>query len=71
MSVTKPSATRIMGKGLGVFASPDGLRWRELLDHPAITEGAFDSQNLAFYDPLRGALRGLSTASCATACATS
>jgi hypothetical protein len=42
------------GKGLGVFASPDGLRWRELLDHPAITEGAFDSQNVAFYDPLRG-----------------
>ncbi|MFP4250246.1 MAG: hypothetical protein ACLFU7_11345 [Armatimonadota bacterium] len=42
------------GGGLGVFASPDGIRWRELLDHPAITEGAFDSQNLAFYDPLRG-----------------
>lgn len=42
------------GKGLGVFASPDGIRWRELLDHPAITDGAFDSQNLAFYDPLRG-----------------
>jgi hypothetical protein len=42
------------GGGLGVFASPDGIRWRELLDHPAITEGAFDSQNVAFYDPLRG-----------------
>lgn len=42
------------GRGLGVFASPDGIRWRELLDHPAITEGAFDSQNIAFYDPLRG-----------------
>ncbi len=42
------------GGGLGVFASPDGIRWRELLDRPAITEGAFDSQNLAFYDPLRG-----------------
>lgn len=42
------------GKGLGVFASPDGINWRELLDHPAITEGAFDSQNLAFYDPMRG-----------------
>ena len=41
------------GRGLGVFASPDGIRWRELLDHPAITDGAFDSQNLAFWDPLR------------------
>ncbi|MGD9496318.1 MAG: hypothetical protein AB7Y46_08405 [Armatimonadota bacterium] len=41
------------GKGLGVFASPDGIHWRELLDHPAITDGAFDSQNLAFWDPLR------------------
>ncbi|MFW5867627.1 MAG: hypothetical protein ACOCX2_07405, partial [Armatimonadota bacterium] len=42
------------GRGLGVFASADGLKWRELLDRPAITEGAFDSQNLAFWDPLRG-----------------
>ena len=41
------------GRGLGVFASPDGVKWRELLDHPAITDGAFDSQNLAFWDPLR------------------
>lgn len=41
------------GRGLGVFASPDGIHWRELLDHPAITDGAFDSQNLAFWDPNR------------------
>jgi len=41
------------GKGLGVFGSPDGIVWRELLDRPAITNGAFDSQNLAFWDPLR------------------
>lgn len=41
------------GKGLGVFGSPDGIKWRELLDHPAITNGAFDSQNLAFWDPER------------------
>ncbi len=41
------------GRGLGVFASPDGIHWRELLEHPAITDGAFDSQNLAFWDPLR------------------
>lgn len=42
------------GRGLGVFASADGIHWRELLDHPAITNGAFDSQNLAFWDPVRG-----------------
>lgn len=42
------------GKGLGVFASPDGIRWRELLDRPAIIDGAFDSQNVAFYDAERG-----------------
>ena len=42
------------GKGLGVFGSPDGVHWRELLDHAAITDGAFDSQNLAFYDAQRG-----------------
>lgn len=41
------------GRGLGVFASPDGIHWTELLDQPAITNGAFDSQNLAFWDPLR------------------
>ncbi len=41
------------GRGLGVFASPNGIHWRELLDHPAITDGAFDSQNLAFWDPQR------------------
>jgi hypothetical protein len=41
------------GRGLGVFGSPDGIHWRELLDHPAITDGAFDSQNLAFWDPQR------------------
>ena len=41
------------GKGLGVFASPDGIHWREILDQPAITNGAFDSQNVAFWDPKR------------------
>jgi hypothetical protein len=41
------------GKGLGVFASPDGIQWRELLDRPAIVDGAFDSQNVAFYDTER------------------
>lgn len=36
------------------FASPDGIRWRRLREEPVITEGAFDSQNLAFWDTVRG-----------------
>ena len=37
--------------GLLVFQSPDGLKWSLMHPEPVITEGAFDSQNLAFYDP--------------------
>jgi hypothetical protein len=39
---------------LVAFVSPDGLHWRKLREEPVITEGAFDSQNLAFWDSLRG-----------------
>jgi len=35
------------------FVSADGFRWRRLTDHAVITDGAFDSQNLAFWDPVR------------------
>ncbi len=38
-------------KGLYVFKSPDAIHWSLLHDQPVITEGAFDSQNLAFWDP--------------------
>jgi hypothetical protein len=44
-------------KGLYVFQSPDGLRWSRIRDEPVITAGAFDSQNLAFWDPHLGAYR--------------
>ena len=37
-------------KGLVAFTSPDGLRWRLLRAEPVITNGWFDSQNLAFWD---------------------
>lgn len=40
-------------QALRAFASPDGLHWRPLRDEPVITEGAFDSQNLAFWDTLQ------------------
>jgi len=41
------------GKGLYPYGSPDGVRWSLLCDAPVITKGAFDSQNLAFWDPVR------------------
>ena len=40
-------------KALYAFQSADGLQWSLLQEAPIITEGAFDSQNLAFWDPLR------------------
>lgn len=40
-------------RGLLAFQSPDGLNWSPMADAPVITEGAFDSQNLAFWDPVR------------------
>ena len=39
-------------KGLYVFQSPDGIHWSLIKDEPVITDGAFDSQNLAFWDPI-------------------
>lgn len=43
--------------GLVAFKSADGVRWTPLSETPVITEGAFDSQNLAFWDPVRGEYR--------------
>ena len=37
-------------RGLLAFKSPDGLHWSPMSDRPIITDGAFDSQNLAFWD---------------------
>lgn len=37
-------------RALGVYASPDGYDWSLLHDEPAITQGNFDSQNVAFWD---------------------
>ena len=36
--------------GLYLFASADGLNWKQISDKPVITDGAFDSQNIAFWD---------------------
>ncbi|MCA9194896.1 MAG: hypothetical protein KDB03_24160 [Planctomycetales bacterium] len=37
-------------RGLYTFQSADGLHWQQSSAQPVITEGAFDSQNLAFWD---------------------
>ena len=39
--------------GLFAFASPDGIRWHKMKKEPVLTKGAFDSLNLAFWDPAR------------------
>jgi len=39
------------GGALFAFKSADGVRWEHLSQKPAITDGDFDSQNLAFWDP--------------------
>lgn len=39
--------------GLYAFASADGVSWKKIKNEPVMTKGAFDSQNLAFYDTLR------------------
>jgi hypothetical protein len=42
--------------GLYAFQSPDGIKWKQFGDEPVITEGALDSQNLAFWDTIRSAV---------------
>lgn len=36
--------------GLFAFHSADGIRWSRMREEPVVTRGAFDSQNLAFWD---------------------
>lgn len=40
--------------GLLYFVSADAVTWTLKQPDPIITKGAFDSQNLAFWDPLKG-----------------
>ena len=40
-------------RGLYAFQSADGIRWSLMSEEPVITLGAFDSQNLAFWDSER------------------
>jgi hypothetical protein len=44
-------------RGLIAMRSADGIRWSRWSEKPVITKGAFDSQNLAFWDSVRGEYR--------------
>lgn len=39
-----------LGGQLYAFVSSDAIHWKKLLDAPVLTEGTFDSQNVAFWD---------------------
>ncbi len=43
--------------GIYLFGSPDGLRWQPLRSEPLLHDGAFDSQNVVFWDPQRSEYR--------------
>jgi hypothetical protein len=49
----------LSGKWMGLFAmcSPDGLRWKSMLDGTIEMEGAFDTVNTAFWDTIAGCYR--------------
>ena len=44
------AVSAVFRKGLFAYQSPDGVRWSWVKPEPVITDGAFDSQNLAFWD---------------------
>lgn len=56
-----PSATaeekyKALGRGPGglyAFRSADGIRWERMQEQPVITDGAFDSLNVAYFDTTR------------------
>lgn len=57
-----PIGKRVLGcNGLLAFGSPDGIHWKMLAPHLIVTggpgRGAFDTQNVAFWDGERGEYR--------------
>lgn len=45
------------GGPLKALVSADGIHWKIASDKPVITDGAFDSQNIAFFDSIRNQYR--------------
>lgn len=57
-----PAAARYKAVGIGkggllAFQSPDGIHWQRLQEAPVMTKGAFDTQNIAFWDAAIGKYR--------------
>ena len=50
----KYKAVAATHEGLYVLKSADAIHWSLIKDRPVVTAGHFDSQNLAFYDSVRG-----------------
>jgi hypothetical protein len=46
-----------LSNGLIPYKSPDGIHWLPMSEAPVLKDGAFDSQNLAFWDVVRGEYR--------------
>ena len=44
-------------RGLWAYGSPDGIHWSAISEGPVITAGLLDTQNLAFWDGVRGEYR--------------
>lgn len=60
-AVTADARYKAMGGGKGgliAFKSADGIRWSPMSDKPIITEGAFDSLNIAYWDTHRNCYVG-------------
>jgi hypothetical protein len=49
--------TSIRPLGMRFFQSADGIQWTPISEGPTIQDGAFDAQNLAFWDSARGEYR--------------
>ena len=57
-NASKTERYKAIGGGpLFPLISSDGIIWKKATEKPIITKGAFDSQNLAFWDTIRGEYR--------------
>lgn len=54
VAVMRPGGDRKKKAVLYALVSQDALRWKQMGTDPIITDGAFDSQNLTFWDAERG-----------------
>jgi hypothetical protein len=56
-AVTRKGHSFEVTDGLHALKSPDGIHWTTMSDGPVIEDGLLDSQNLAFWDSVRGEYR--------------